>query len=146
MIWLTAGIVLHLAATLYMTGLIFFVQIVHYPLFEEVSEINFARFEARHRFRTTIAVLPMAFEFLSTPLLFFVSVPGWIAVCLTALIVLNWVWTALVMVPGHRRLARARDEREIRRLVRNNAVRVVAWLARSVVLLILLGDGRLLPG
>ena len=145
MSWLTAGIVLHLAATLYMTGLILFVQLVHYPLFEEVSETNFVRFEARHRFRTTIAVAPMAFEFLSAPLLFLAPVPGWAALTLAALIVVNWVWTGLVMIPGHRRLSQGRDDRAIQKLVRNNVVRVVVWLARSVALLVLLAGGHLLP-
>ncbi|MCB1325755.1 MAG: hypothetical protein H7A21_13480 [Spirochaetales bacterium] len=65
---------------------------------------------------------------------------------LAALIVVNWVWTGLVLIPGHRRLSQRRDHRAIQKLVRNNVVRVVIWLARSVALLIVLGDGRLLPG
>ncbi len=38
----------HITATLYMTGLIWFVQIVHYPLFARVGNAEFSAYEQRH--------------------------------------------------------------------------------------------------
>ena len=38
----------NLCASLFMTGVIWFVQIVHYPLFANVSRSAFAEYERRH--------------------------------------------------------------------------------------------------
>ena len=46
-----------LASTLFMTGLIWFVQVVHYPLFSEVEPGDFLRYHAAHPRRTTRVVL-----------------------------------------------------------------------------------------
>ncbi len=48
----------HAAATLFMTGVIWFVQVVHYPLYRLVSVAEFARYETAHTFWTTIVVAP----------------------------------------------------------------------------------------
>ena len=41
-------LLIHLALTAAMTGLIWFVQIVHYPLYREVPEDAFAAYQQRH--------------------------------------------------------------------------------------------------
>ncbi len=50
---MTTGLVIllavHLAATAAMTGLIWFVQVVHYPLFDLVGRAQFVGYEAAHR-------------------------------------------------------------------------------------------------
>ena len=47
------------AATLAMVGLIWFVQIVHYPLMAQVGRDSFAHYEASHTARTTWVVAPL---------------------------------------------------------------------------------------
>jgi hypothetical protein len=50
-----------------MTGLIWFVQVVHYPLFDEVGQAQFTSYEARHTNLTTIVVVvPMFIELISS--------------------------------------------------------------------------------
>ncbi|MEY4607349.1 MAG: hypothetical protein RLY45_2109, partial [Actinomycetota bacterium] len=39
----------HLVATMFMVGLIWFVQVVHYPLMAAVGEQQFVAYEDRHR-------------------------------------------------------------------------------------------------
>ena len=62
----TAAVVLlslHLAATAVMTGLIWFVQVVHYPLFAAVGAEQFVAYEVAHQRRTSFVVgLPMLVE------------------------------------------------------------------------------------
>ena len=41
-------LLIHLAATWALVGLIWFVQLVHYPLFSAVAPERFATFEAEH--------------------------------------------------------------------------------------------------
>ena len=38
----------HLGSSLYMVGLIWFVQVVHYPLFDSVGDREFPSYEQRH--------------------------------------------------------------------------------------------------
>ena len=48
----------HAAATLFLVGLIWFVQIVHYPLMARVPVSEFAAYEHEHQNPTTFAVAP----------------------------------------------------------------------------------------
>ena len=47
----------HAAATLYMTGLIWFVQIVHYPLLGAIGDSEFPAYERRYMSLTTWVVV-----------------------------------------------------------------------------------------
>ena len=46
-------LLVHAAATLFMTGLIWFVQVVHYPLLANVGADGFAAYAQRHSSLTT---------------------------------------------------------------------------------------------
>ena len=46
-------------ATIALTGLIWFVQLVHYPLFALADNGRFARYEAEHARRTSWVVAPL---------------------------------------------------------------------------------------
>lgn len=48
----------HAATTLVMVGIIWFVQVVHYPLFGHVGKSAFAAYEMTHAHLTTWAVAP----------------------------------------------------------------------------------------
>ena len=67
----------NLGATLYMVGLIWFVQIVHYPLFSEVMRPDFGVYEALHSRLTTLIVMPpMLIEIGTAFLLLFFRPPA----------------------------------------------------------------------
>ncbi|MFM8892881.1 MAG: hypothetical protein ACKOTB_14930, partial [Planctomycetia bacterium] len=51
-------VLVHLVATAYMTGVIWFVQLVHYPLMAGWPHDQFAVWEARHRDLTGFVVIP----------------------------------------------------------------------------------------
>ena len=52
-------LLLHFVCCLFMTGLIFYVQIVHYPSFSFVSEKRFRDFHHFHVRRTSYVVMPV---------------------------------------------------------------------------------------
>ena len=54
-------LLLHAAATLYMTGLIWFVQLVHYPLMARVGPQHYSTYQHLHERKTTWAVAPAMF-------------------------------------------------------------------------------------
>jgi len=129
----------NLAATLFMTGLIWFVQVVHYPLFASTGRDEFQAYERRHQALTTWVVAPpMLVELLSSMLLLWFRPPGisiWLLLTGAALVALIWVSTALVQVPCHGRLSQNFDLNAHRRLVRTNWVRTIAWTLRGILVL-----------
>jgi hypothetical protein len=129
---------LHAAFTLYMTGVIWFVQWVHYPLFREVSPAQFEHYQKEHMRRTAwVVAIPMLLEFGCSILIAFTlqTALAWTGFLLVALI---WVITASFQVPAHRRLSHGFDAATHRRLVLTNWARTALWTARSVIALALL--------
>ena len=129
----------HAATTLAMTGLIWFVQLVHYPLFPMAARPSFTEFARQHQRRTGWVVMPLMSVEAVTAGLLLLRAPGpwtWAGAALLALV---WLSTALLQVPQHRRLARGFDALAARRLVATNWLRTVAWTARAVVALALIG-------
>ena len=124
-----------------MFGLIWFVQVVHYPLFLAVGPDHFAAYEAAHGNRTTYVVAPLMLVELITALAMLapalrppaVSAPeAWLGAAMVGVI---WFSTAFVQVPLHNRLQGGYSAQTIARLVATNWVRTAAWTARVALLL-----------
>jgi hypothetical protein len=133
--WLLAA---HAFVTLFMTGLIWFVQVVHYPLFACVGKSDFAAYEKQHTQRTGWLVGgPMLLELgLAATLAW--SLGSTAAWCGFALISIIWLITAVDQVPMHRRLERGFDQAAHRRLVLGNWVRTIAWSLRGLLAVLML--------
>ena len=129
-------------ATLVMVGVIWFVQVVHYPLMARVSASEFAAYEHEHQNRTTFVVAPtMLIEVVAAALLLVVVPPGvgrMLPAVGIALLVVIWLSTFLVQVPLHTRLAGGFDAGVHRKLVWSNWLRTVAWTGRGVLVLVML--------
>lgn len=132
----------HAASTLFMVGLIWFVQIVHYPLFDDVSQEEFPRFHARHSSRTTWVVGPPMLVELGSAGWLALSPPGQVSPIITSvgfgLVLLIWLSTTLRQVPDHDALGRGANSESIRRLVTGNWVRTVLWTVRGGIALAIL--------
>lgn len=135
---MTGLLLLHAAATVALAGLVWFVQVVHYPLFARVGRDAFADYEADHVRRTTRLVTPLMLVEAGTAVLLLALDPSALTVTGAALLAVVWTSTALVQVPLHRRLERGFTADAHRRLVRSNALRTAAWTGRAVVALALL--------
>jgi len=130
-------LVLHAVATLVMVGLIWFVQIVHYPLLAQFGSHTSTSVAEEHQRRTGFVVaLPMAAEGLTT-LALLVDAPStvwagwpWIGAVLLAVVLAS---TVFLSVPLHARMARAHDELTGRRLVLTNWPRTIGWTARGAI-------------
>ncbi|MFN7979297.1 MAG: hypothetical protein U0P30_14265 [Vicinamibacterales bacterium] len=129
-----ALLVVHAACTWAMTGLIWFVQVVHYPLFATVGADAFPAYHAAHTRLTTLVVAPlMVVEAIAAV---------WIAVARAddpgivwsglALVGVVWLATFGLSVPRHDALMRGGyDVSVIAGLVATNWVRTVAWTLRA---------------
>ena len=129
----------HLAATLFMVGLIWFVQIVHYPLFSRVGEEKFSLYsEAHSRLTGYVVGPPMLLEAGTALLLAFrrpEGVPLYLVLAGLALVAAIWLSTALLQVPRHTTLGSGFDGSAWNGLVRTNWLRTLAWSARGIVVL-----------
>jgi uncharacterized membrane protein len=129
-------LLIHAAATLYMTGLIWFVQVVHYPLFSRVGEAGYRQYQVAHQNLTSLVVGPaMLAELLTAVWLVWADGrDAWRWVGLAAVAAL-WASTALVQMPLHASLAAGFDAEAHGRLVASNWVRTVLWTGRSGLVL-----------
>ena len=128
------ALVIQLASTWGLVGLIWLVQCVQYPLLARVGRGEFAAFHAEHCRRITWVVGPLMLVELGSAvwLLWLGLREGWFWTGL-ALLAVVWGSTALVQVPLHERLREGFDATVVERLVRTNWVRTVAWTARGVL-------------
>ncbi len=131
----------HLFATATMVGLIWFVQVVHYPLFAAVGAQGFAAYEAVHQRLTSFVVGPlMATEGVSALWLAIAPPDGvsraWPLLGLAVLGVIH-TSTVFLQVPQHGALASGYDPLRVRRLIRTNWIRTVGWSIRGVIVAVI---------
>lgn len=134
-------LIVHAFVTVMMTGVIWFVQLVHYPLMSRVPPEAMCVYAREHARRTTWIVAPLmiAEAAIAAGLLVMPTrLPPWLLIAGAALVVAAWVATFGLSVPCHNRLGREYDAATVRRLVRTNWIRTFAWTARSVIALSLI--------
>ena len=131
----------HLLATSAMVGLIWFVQVVHYPLFAGVGSAGFAEYEQSHQRRTSFVVGPLMAAEGATAVWLALAPPHGIARLwpLLGLAVLGVVHASTIMlqVPQHTALAGGYDPARVSRLVRTNWVRTVGWSVRGIIVVLM---------
>jgi hypothetical protein len=125
-----------------MTGLIWFVQIVHYPLLRILGCAEADNYHRTHMHRTGWIVGPVMLTEAITALYFYrVPYPGtplsyWLAGL--ALVGVIWLSTIGLQAPAHVSLLKEYDEGEIDWLIRTNWIRTISWSLRTVILSLLL--------
>lgn len=134
----------HAGASCAMLGLIWFVQVVHYPLMSRVSAVSFADYEQAHAARTTWIVAPLMFMELLTagalvflPRMELLPLRPW-TIAGAVLLVIVWASTFFVQVPLHNRLASGFDARTHAALVHTNWLRTLVWTLRGAVAIVIL--------
>jgi hypothetical protein len=137
--WLSLALQVQLAATLALCGLIWMVQLVHYPLLARVGAEQFRAYHREHARRITWVVAPlMLAEAAASSLLLLArpsAVPLWAVWTGWLLVAAIWLSTGLLQVPCHARLTHGFEARTQRRLVASNWLRTLAWTARGALVL-----------
>ena len=130
--WIRPLVIAHVAATLFMVGLIWTIHVVHYPLFAEVGAANYVDYQSAHVERIGIV---LAFPWLLEGLTLLgvmalaverreLRVPALVgAVAMAVVLVISGVWSA----PAHGELADGFDAAVHDRLMTANLVRTLAW-------------------
>jgi len=132
------ALVVHSSLGLFMCGLIWFVQIVHYPLFEAVGREQFSRYEQMHVQRVGWVVGPVMLAEAASAVALLLLWPQatvkpllWVNLVLLALI---WMSTAVWQVPQHEVLRSGFQPEAARFLVVSNWIRTICWTLRGVIL------------
>lgn len=135
-------LLIQMLVTGFMTGLIWFVQVVHYPLFASVGRSEFAQYEDRHTKRTTLIVAPMMLAEAAVALALLIAAPPGtlqsLALLGAALLLVIWLSTALVQVPCHRQLCHGFARPIAHRLNVTNWIRTVSWSLRAAIAMTML--------
>lgn len=140
--WLFEGnrlLFIQAANTWFLVGLIWMVQVVHYPLFANVGEPGYTTYQQLHEQKITWIVGPtMVLELLIAILLVFGasasnSVDARLAWVSFVLVLLIWATTAFVSVPCHAKLSSGFDQQAHYWLVTTNWVRTIAWSIKGVL-------------
>ena len=119
-----------------MTGLIWFVQIVHYPLHGEVGSVNFSTVPRVARpvdwFCSDASNVARArnLPLFSTERIRRNSIMGLVAGM--GLLAIVWASTGLLQVPAHNALMNSFSEANHQKLVFSNWIRTIGWTARQV--------------
>lgn len=135
-------LLLNLVSTFTMVGVIWFVQVVHYPLLSVVPVESASTVAVDHQRRTGwVVMLPMTVEgFTTLGLLKWVpdGVAWWVPWLNGVFLAVALGCTVLLSVPRHARMAAQPDATVGRELVLTNWPRTIAWSARAVVLVLML--------
>ena len=125
----------HFAVTWALVGLIWTIQVVHYPSLGEVGPERFHGFHERHMSRIGPLVVPLMLTEAGSAvwLLFLGERSGlfWLSLAGLALV---WGSTWFFQVPLHLRLSQGHDPDAIRKLVVTNLWRTAGWTLRGLCL------------
>ncbi|MEM0995488.1 MAG: hypothetical protein AAGN35_00345 [Bacteroidota bacterium] len=131
--------VTHGLAGAVMMGVIWIVQLVHYPAFHYIAESEFKHFEQFHAQGITRFVAPvMLVELIASTWLAGMAPDYWGNWVNAGLVIATWAITFFVSVPLHGALADGKNAAVIDRLIATNWWRTAIWTGKCAFTGILL--------
>ena len=135
-------VLINLTLSTLLTGLIWTIQLVHYPGFLGVGTDGFLAYQQNHMRNISYLVIPlMLAELVMAGLLQYYhrGLPPWSIYLSTGLVVFVWATTFFVSSPLHGKLVTyGYDSNIIQQLVVTNWLRTVAWSFRTGILFFLI--------
>jgi len=126
---------LHDFCVIWMTAVIWLVQVLIYPNFRFIPEADFKAFHKRHCDRISLPVGPMIVQLFMVAMVLMEGprTPEWIFHGIA--IALIYAVTAVFSAPAHARLGKGKDPSAIDRLILSNWVRTLLWTAELILIL-----------
>lgn len=126
----------HLISTSIMVGVIWVVQLVHYPSFKYVNESNYIIFQKYHMSNISYIVFPVMFTELITAILilFFGEESLFFMLSLICLFLI-WVITGVLFTKFHNILQKGKDLKMIEKMIKANWMRTLLWTLRLIMIL-----------
>ena len=133
---------LHFSVTFYLLGVIYIIQVIHYPVLALIGKNEFIECHAKHMNQTSFVIAPaMILEVITMALLLYMSPIFrndiyFIFSCV--MIFLIWCVTFFISVPLHNILVSGYNYPAWKKLVLTNWIRTFAWSVRAIILFYLL--------
>lgn len=130
--------ILQIVSCAFMSGLIWVIQVLHYPAFSYLREDQFLEFHSLHTKKITFIVLPvMLIELVSAVFLFLKNFSSFFIAMNLFFLLLIWLSTFFVSVPLHNALTKSMNLKVIERLILTNWIRTFLWTIRLGILVYL---------
>ncbi len=127
----------HLIFTSVMTGVIWVIQIVHYPSFHFVEKELYTAFQKFHMNRISIIVIPIMLAELITGLLLLLNKSSKSSLLIISFVILILIWaiTGVFFSKAHNKLIIGYQELVVNQLVVMNWIRTLLWTLRLLLLI-----------
>ena len=126
----------HLIFTSIMTGVIWVIQIVHYPSFHFIEKELYTAFQKFHMNKISIIVMPIMLAELITGIMLFLdkSFKSPFLTISIIILVLIWLMTGVFFTKAHNELIAGYQELVVNQLVAMNWIRTLLWTLRLLLL------------
>lgn len=126
----------HLIFTSIMTGVIWVIQIVHYPSFHFIEKELYTAFQKFHMNKISIIVIPIMLAELITGMMLFLdkSSKSPFLIISFVILVLIWLITGVFFSKAHNELMTGYQELLVNQLVVMNWIRTLLWTLRLLLL------------
>ena len=127
----------HLIFTSIMTGVIWVIQIVHYPSFHFIEKELYTAFQKFHMNKISIIVIPIMLAELITGMMLFLdkSSKSPFLIISFVILVLIWLITGVFFSKAHNELMTGYQELVVNQLVVMNWIRTLLWTLRLLLLI-----------
>ena len=127
---------LNVISAFFLTGVIWTIQIVHYPSFHYIDKLSFVNFHQFHERRISIIVMPlMILELISSVALYINDMSNFTFLLNFIIVGLIWCSTFFIQVPIHNILSQKKDNMMIEKLVSTNWIRTFLWSMRMLLII-----------
>ena len=122
-------------STSVMVGVIWVIQLLHYPSFHFINEKNYIEFQHFHMQRISFIVVPVMLIELASALLIAYFFESSLTIILLAFVLGIWAITFIFFTNMHQKLTNGYDHSIVDRLVQINWSRTALWSLRLIILL-----------
>jgi hypothetical protein len=131
-----AGALLSGVFGLMLLGIVWFVQVIQYPLFSEVGAEQFQQYESAYTQRAGWLIAPLMLLELAACFIwvFWANRSSRMSMMLSLLALIGiWLSTFFVQVPLHTQLQQGWDSNTANELITSNWMRVILWTVKAIV-------------
>ena len=129
-------LIIHLIATSVMVGVIWTIQLVHYPSFHFIELNQYTTFQRFHMSRISYVVIPAMLTELFTLILIIISMDQVDPIILASalFLIVIWLMTAVFFSGVHQKLTLGYDQTVVDKLVKLNWGRTLLWTLRLLLI------------
>lgn len=128
-------LLVNLFSSFFLCGLIWTIQLVHYPSFHSLDKVHFIEHMNFHKKRISLLVVPVMLLELATSiaLVFFAELYSEMHETGLIIVILIWISTFFVQVPLHNKLSMGYEEVLVIKLIKSNVIRTVLWTLKATI-------------